>query len=590
MKIVLANSVGIDSSGWYIIPYHSRWTTSAKGYSDAFTYYPRDLGYLTSLLKRDTTHRVRLLDGCLNRMSKEAYVTLIIAEKPDWLVMESSTRTITDDLWVAELVKKETGAKILLTGQHPSAFAKELSNKCDVVIKGDYLKQARDFFENGAVPPSGGVVDFDPRNLIDVKTLPWPEDEDVSRYDYALKGDPICRYREIQIYASRGCPYDCIYCVARHTYYGTRQYRVRDADDIVAEMRSLFGKYPDCEGLFFDDEIHNANITATKRLARAIVSAGLDGKKYDAMCAYQNFDRESLELMKQAGYYLLRVGIETASDTAASGLMLGGKHRPDKLQPFLESAKDIGLSVYGTFSLGGPGSNQQEDGKTIELMSRLIESDLISDCQISILTPQPGAPFYDWAIKSGAMDEENWNRFDGGVYSVLNLPGYTSSQVEETRRNALIAYDEARRKRDTTMFTANWISQSGRLPEPPKKALIFRSSRDWHMTLCLDAYKKAFPGSELAIMLYRGFAEEYKRKWPWVSPISYPVEGFLNVSGLDENAISSLRTFAPDTAFIPSNVYHCRGYSNVLDIARSVPSIERIYFITSTGEIKPAAR
>lgn len=587
MKIVTANCVGIDSEGWYIIPYPSRWTTSAKDHIDAFTYYPKDLGYLTALLKQNTNHQVKLLDACLERQSKQEYAVRIIEEKPDWLVMESSTRTFNEDMWVARQVKKELGTKIMMTGQHPSAFAGETAERCDVVIKGEYLKPALRFFNNGGSGSGPGIIDFDKTNLMDVSRLPFPEDSDVSRYEYALKADPICRYREIQLYTARGCPYGCVFCVASHTYYGGPDWRPRPTKSIIAEMRYLYEKYPQCQGMFFDDEIHNASVKRIKELSKAIVMAGLDNKHYNAMCAYHTFDRESLELMKRAGYYLIRVGIETASDKVADGLRLGGKYRPAKLEKFLNDAKEIGVEVYGTFTVGGPGSNKEEDTKTIRLMEQLIEDDLLSDCQISICTPQPGAPFYDWAIEQGAISKSGWSAFDGGVSSVLNLPGYSGESIERIRREALAAYDRARSVRDKQLFQNNWKDQSRKVGLAPEKLLIFRSSRDWHLRMLLKAVLGKWPGVDIAVLCHEKFIGSYKKDFPRLRFIPYSHEGFLNVERLGDGSISAIQKFGPEAALIPSNVYHCRGYGNVVGIAKKL-KIQSTFFVNSTGLIKPA--
>ncbi len=586
MKIVLANCVGIDSAGWHIIPYPSRWTTSAKGHSDAFTYYPKDLGYLSSLLKRDTDADVKLVDACLDRKNKEDYAKLIIDEKPDWLIMESSTRTYSEDIWVAEQVRETLGTKIMMTGQHPSAFPEETAKQSDVVVKGEYLATALQFFQDGAKTNNGSIIEFSKSNLMPTPTMPYPEDDDVSRFAYALKGDPICQYKEIQLYTSRGCPYSCIYCVASHTYYGGPDWRPREPADVVAEMRALYEKYPECEGMFFDDEIHNANISRIKKLAKAIIGAGLDNKRYNAMCAYHTFDRESLELMKRAGYYLVRVGIETASDSIAKGLKLGGKHRPEKLDRFLEMAKEIGIEVYGTFTVGGPGADPGGDRETVKLMKRLIEEDLLSDCQISICTPQPGAPYFDWALKEKVLSEKSWKDFDGGVSSVVDLPGYPGKLIEKVRCEALEAYDLARMSRDKRGFAVNWQKESSNVDFAPHSILLFRSSRDWHLNLCIDSVHNKWPDARIAMLCHDDFIENYSRKFPWLKLIPYMEDGFLNADEVGKESLAAITKFNPDLALIPSNIYHCRGYGNVVEIVEKA-EIKEAFFINSIGRVKP---
>ena len=584
MKIVLANTVGIDSGGWSVIPYASRWTTASMGHSEAFTYYPRDLGYLSALLKRDTPHKIKLVDGCLERYDRERYAEVLIGEKPDWLVIENSTRTFADDEWIARAVKDATGAGIMITGQHVSALPGEGLAFADVVAKGEYLRSALDFFRNGQ--DGRRVLEPDRPGLIDVSTLPFPEDDDVSRYDYALKADNVCEWRQIQVYTSRGCPYHCSYCVARHLYYEKPSWRARPVDNVVEELRHLAGKYTGLEGFFFDDEIHNARISYVKDLARAIISAGLNGYKYEAMCAYAPFDDESLELMREAGYYKVRVGIETASDSVAEGLALKGKHRPDRLHSFLGKARDVGIKVYGTFTLGGRGATEEEDGKTIALMADLVASGLLDDCQVSICTPQPGVPFYEWGRDEGIIDTGSWSRFDGGEDAVLSLPGYSAERIKATRQKALEAYDEARRTRDSAIFRRNWDRETSSAGIDPERLLLFRSSRDWSLDSLLGAVFDTW-SCKVAFLCHSDRVRRFTNAHPKIIPIAAGDGGFLNWETLGEKARRELIAYRADTALIPANTLHCRGYGNVVDIAKK-SGARRILFVDAAGRLKDA--
>lgn len=574
MKIVLTNPVGIDSGGWYIIPYASRWTTASLGHDDAFTYYPRDLAYLSSILKQESDHTVKLLDPCLERWDKETMVEKIVAETPDWVVIEDSSRTVDDDLWAMERIKERTGAKIVWTGQHATAFPEEMAKRADLVVCGEYLASLRDFFRNGP-DPSIRIIPFDHDRLIDVADLPWPEDDDVSRYVYALKADNICDYRQIQIYATRGCPYRCAYCVVRHSYYGGPEFRRRPVDDVVAEIAAMVKKYPDLEGFFFDDEIHNADGAYVRKLCRAIIDAGLDHIKYEAMCAYAPFDRETLALMKEAGYYKVRVGVETASDTVADGIDLKGKYRPEKLHRFLDDAHTAGLSVYGTFTLGGIGATPEEDRRTIGLMSDLIETDLISDCQVSICTPQPGAPFYTWAKAEGLLADVDWQSFDGGEESVLSLPGYPANEIKAMRKEALEAYDVARERRDAARFEKQWPSSTAEL-QRPKRILVLRSSRAWHIKAVLKGIEAIWPDASVTALSTANDIQPLRRFAPTVRWLNAEYDGFLSWERLPETLRAVLFDFAPDLILVPVGYLHLRGVGNAQHIAERL-SAKTVY-------------
>ena len=429
-KVVIANSVGIDSQGKYIIHSPSRWSVGVKDEIDWFAYYPWELAYLSSLLKKETNAEVRFFDGCLRKLALEHYLQLVVKEKPQWLVMEPSSRTIKDDLALALRVKEELGTKVVLVGQHASAFPEELLNQgADYICLGEYELTIEDLIKG--LPPEQ-ILGLHPnrrRPLLDINQLPYPEDDDVSRLEYAVPGEPNCDYVEIQAYASRGCPMSCTFCVARNIYYGSPRWRGRRVEDVIAEIRYLKEKYPGMEGVFFDEEEHNANKGFIIELTRAISQEGLDKLRYNAMCGYWTLDRDMLQAMADAGYYKIRVGIETASEVVAKAI-----RKPIDLRRVyngLSIAKEVGLKTYGTFLIGAPMANRQEDMKTVGLIKRLVSDGLLDGLQVSITTPQPGTPFYYWAKERGYLLEQDWSRYDGGACAVVSYPDYPKEEIEE---------------------------------------------------------------------------------------------------------------------------------------------------------------
>ncbi|MEW5692677.1 MAG: radical SAM protein, partial [Candidatus Hydrogenedentota bacterium] len=221
MNIVLANSIGIDSNGYYIVHSPSRWSFGVKNYSEVFTYYPWELAYTSSLLKKETNHNVRFIDGCLNKLDAEVLYSVILNIKPDILIMEPSARTITEDLKVANYVKRDTNCIVIFTGAYATFFYKDLLEKriIDHTVSGEYEESILEFIKGKAIATIPGFDGNRNTKLVDFNKLPWPEDNDVSRYKYALQGEPNCEYREIQAYASRGCVYRCNFCAAANLYY-----------------------------------------------------------------------------------------------------------------------------------------------------------------------------------------------------------------------------------------------------------------------------------------------------------------------------------------------------------------------------------
>ncbi|MDP8253470.1 MAG: radical SAM protein [Candidatus Kaelpia aquatica] len=438
-KIVLMNSVGKDDLGRFIIHSPSRWSEGVKELSSWFNYYPWELAYAAALLKKSTPYKIKLIDPCLKRWNKEETLSNILEENPDWLIIESATRTISENLWVGKSLKKMIQTKIVFVGQHATAFPQDLISKgVDYVAIGEYEETLLEFLvaEDSSI---AGLYPNQRRLLMDIAKLPWPEDEDVKRIEYGSPGEPSSEYLEIQAYASRGCYGNCSFCVARNMYYNQPKQRFREVGDIISEIEYLKNSYPQLEGIFFDEESHNSSKNFTKKLMSAIISSGLNNLKYEAMCDLRFLDRESMDHMKAAGYYKVRFGIETASEELASSIA-----KPVSINEVLTTlsyAKEIELKTYTTFMLGLPGSNIKKDGQTIDFISHIIKQDLVDNVQISLATPQPGTPFYDWAKERGFITDNDPHSFDGGGPAILNYPDYGKKEIERSLKMAIAKRD-----------------------------------------------------------------------------------------------------------------------------------------------------
>ena len=127
MKVAVCNSVGIDADGYAMIHSPSRWTNSTKDLN-IFTYYPWELAYCSSILKRDTDHEVRFYDGCLDKLDHDAFVKKISDFAPDYLIMDCATRTINADSRFAKELKKNLEQNLSSVAHMPPPSPRKLVN------------------------------------------------------------------------------------------------------------------------------------------------------------------------------------------------------------------------------------------------------------------------------------------------------------------------------------------------------------------------------------------------------------------------------------------------------------------------------
>jgi len=586
MKIAVCNSVGIDKNGYYIIHSPSRWSWGQKNNKNAFTYYPWELAYCSALLKTETVETIKFFDGCLKKYDIDNYFNVLSDFKPDILIMEPSARTIETDKELMLKIKTAFSTKLIVCGPIATAFPEEVSQWADFVCIGEYEYSVLDIIKGKEKSTISGVYPNSFRELLDINALPFPEDDDVSRLDYAIPGEPNCEYIEIQAYASRGCPLKCSFCVCGNLYYKKQNWRPRKIENIIQEISYLKNKYPQMQGIFFDEEIHNGSKKFINELCAALIKNNLNTLKYNAMCCYYNLDEETMHNLKAAGYYKLRIGIETASEKIAAGIGMLKKFDLRKLENVLEIAKKIGLKIYGTFTIGAIGANFDEDMKTAKLVSDFTARGLITDAQFSINTPQPGTPFYYWAKNNGYLISENFADYDGGNNVVVDRPDYPREKVKEAFNLILKNYDEGLMKFRCSELSEKYYQTLKSLNFNLQKVLLMRSSRMWQINIFIEALKKYSDDIDIDIIAQTAVISEIQELQTKKRINNYFIydNGFFAFEiFINQNELTNLKDKYNMVIVFCNNTTGC-GYEETLKIASFLCS--NVLMIFNNGDIK----
>lgn len=444
MKILVCNPPGRFSGDRYICPFPSRWTSMFTGYP-VFIYYPYELAYLSSLLKRELPNdQVKMVDGAWQRFTAEDYIRYLEHQKPDWIVFEVDTISYHETLKIAGRVRATTGAEVIMTGQYPTAFPeKVLADGYRYACIGEFEATVLDILQGKDPKTIEGLYPNSYRKVLDMDWLPDPEDEDIRRIDYSYSGGHRwTKYREIEVHPSRGCPYTCDFCVAGTVYYEDVNWRFRNVNRIVNEIETLRRKYPRMEGCFFNEETHIIQKKTILAFCDALVASGNNDLHFEAMANHRRLDEEILEALKRAGYYKLRIGIETVDEETGKSIGLV-KTRADRLEQILLVAKKLGVEMYGTFLFGASGSTVEGDRKTVEFGGKMISRGLLSSWQASIAVPHPATAFYKKAVANGWLTTDNLERFNGISDTVVSYPNYSREQILQTVREMGKTFEEA---------------------------------------------------------------------------------------------------------------------------------------------------
>lgn len=437
MNIVIANAPRTLDNGQEVIAFPSRWDSGIpNGGKAPFQFYPYELAYLSTLLKRELKGAtVKFLDGNLEGWNGDRYIQEIAKYQPDVLICELSALTYPTMTRVMQAVFERRpsasfGSTVLcgpMANDKESAWA----DGWRVCFPGEYELLVLKLLK-GTVPPEA----YTEAGLINLDWLPWPEDEDVDRSRY-YEINHYAPPAMIQLYATRGCPLSCTFCVVP-SYYGGhgkshKSHRCRDVGDVCDEIKYLAARYPNFQGCYFNEEAHNANVEWVSAFCQELIARGLNRYQYDAMCGYWTMTEELVQLMARAGYKQIRFGVESTSQQV--GKSIGKTIHLEKMERFLGWCKQYGIKTYGTVQIGAPGSTEATDRQTIEDVRRWYAAGLMQKHQVSTSTPQPSTPMYEEAKANGWLTTMDINLYDG-INAVMDRPEYPAERVQAVRAMA----------------------------------------------------------------------------------------------------------------------------------------------------------
>ncbi|MBU1887925.1 MAG: radical SAM protein, partial [Candidatus Omnitrophica bacterium] len=321
MKIILANLpwMGFLKTG---VRAGSRWPHLKGPTEKDYLPFPFFLAYAASLLKKHSFDVV-FIDAIAEEMSYGYFLRFMRSASPDLLVCETSTVTLDHDIKVLSKISKDTS--IALCG--PDINIRDplfLKNHefIKYVFMGEYeitlldlvthLKEGRDLSEvPGLIYRDSNDIKVNPmRPLIDLDKMPWPLRQGLPMYRYNdTPGDmPI---PSVQMYASRGCPYGCKFCLWPQVMYHGNRYRTRDIIDVVDEMEYLV-KEMNFKSVYFDDDTFNIGKERMLKLCDEIKKRKLD-VPWAIMARADLMDKEILKEMRDAGLFAVKYGVESAT-------------------------------------------------------------------------------------------------------------------------------------------------------------------------------------------------------------------------------------------------------------------------------------
>jgi radical SAM superfamily enzyme YgiQ (UPF0313 family) len=237
-----------------------------------------------------------------------------------------------------------------------------------------------------------------PRPLIkNLDKLPFPARDKLDQRRYEPLFVNYMHLPTTAIITSRGCPFQCEFCSKAVFQCNLR---LRSPSNVVEEMQYCEKHYGVKDFRFVDDAF-----TINHKWLVAFCKLLLERKlnyTWNALSRVSDVSKPLLKLMKRAGCYHLKYGVESGSQKILTSIkknttLAQARHA-------IAITNNVGIESLAYFIINFPGESLASMWNTIRFARRLNST----YAMFQHLTPIPGSAIYDQSKRDGNLIHENW--------------------------------------------------------------------------------------------------------------------------------------------------------------------------------------
>ena len=203
--------------------------------------------------------------------------------------------------------------------------------------------------------------------------------------------------REYPMMTSRGCPFNCIFCLNKTL--SQRTFRWRSARNVVDEIKQAKARYGFAELYIWDDHFSLRRERA-EEICRLLIGEKVDVKYFlpDGIRA-DSVTPEFARLLKESGCAGVSVGFEDANPETFPHIKKGEKY--EDIISAIEVLKKARVPVRASMVIGLPHTTLRS---TLVSMENLKKLKIHAEWYLA--TPFPGTEFHDWVTEHGRFIED----------------------------------------------------------------------------------------------------------------------------------------------------------------------------------------
>ncbi|NNE43218.1 MAG: radical SAM protein [Gemmatimonadetes bacterium] len=339
---------------------------------------------------------------------------------------------------IAELKARFPDLPIVCGGPHPSSAPEDLLTRtaADLCVIGEgeetfteIVRQGSGLMDNLASvrgiayrAPDGSYRENAPRELIaDLDSVPFPARDLVNEDDFT--GSALRRgVPDTEMIITRGCPLRCVFCANPVFRVDGPLYRARSPESIAAEVEELY-RMGYRELYLHSDEL-NVRLGWSIEVCKALAALGHDDLYFQANLRVVPMDEELARWLKRANFWMVRFGIESASERVLRGIKK--RMAPGRTERTLRLMAEHNIKVFGFFMMFQIWQDKEGnlEFETVEEVNRSLRTirdywrkNLLHYMAWGEAVPVQGAEMYDVAVRHGIIDrsyypDEPWRVHD----------------------------------------------------------------------------------------------------------------------------------------------------------------------------------
>lgn len=219
--------------------------------------------------------------------------------------------------------------------------------------------------------------------LIGYEELPYEKYWDYYVQLYKSNGQEITpeisqRIHTIRLYTRNHCPLKCKFCSSTcflPQAASRKNVPIVDitGEDLINLLKRIIKAHPRVETFFFTSDNFCSNKKKLKEFCKMLIEEKL-GVSFISFARIDNFDEETIALLKEAGFRTFNIGVESYDQAILDSY--GKKYKVEIIDRNLKLLKEYGIKSSPGFVLCGPKATLDQVEKTARFILYQLEKDI----------------------------------------------------------------------------------------------------------------------------------------------------------------------------------------------------------------------